>query len=52
MDALKCEKENKNVFYCNGIAQRTSEVCGISRRQIFNIKKEAASAGGLHLYLK
>ena len=26
-------------FYCSDIAQRISEICGISRRQIFNMKR-------------
>ena len=30
-----------NVFLCNDIAQILSEICSISRKQIFNIKKPA-----------
>ena len=32
MDALKHETENGKVFHCNDIAQKTSEICGNSRR--------------------
>ena len=40
IDALKCDKENVKVFHCSYIAV-ISEICRISRSQIFNIKKES-----------
>ena len=39
MDALKREKKNEKAFHCNHIAQIISEICVISRRQMFNIRK-------------
>ena len=42
VDALKkFGKENGKVFFCNDVAKITSEICGISRRQNFNIKGPA-----------
>ena len=38
MGDLTCEK-NINFFLLNDIAQTMSGICGISRRQIFNIRK-------------
>ena len=38
MDALKFEKESDTIFHSNSIAQMISGICGISRRQVFNIK--------------
>ena len=40
IDALKRDKENVKVFHCSYIAV-ISEICRISRSQIFNIKKES-----------
>ena len=34
-----CKKESNKVFHCDDIAQRKSEICGISRKQIFHLKK-------------
>ena len=43
MEALKRENEWK-AFLCNGIAQIINEICGVSRRQIFNIVKSLLSS--------
>ena len=43
IDMLKLEKENGKVVLCSGIGQVIREICGISRKQIFN-KKEPAPA--------
>ena len=40
IDTLKRDKENVKVFHCSYIAV-ISEICRISRSQIFNIKKES-----------
>ena len=41
MDALKGKKVNDKIFHCNDVAQIIIEICGISRKQIFN-KRELA----------
>lgn len=38
MDALKHEKEIEKAFHCDDIAQIKSEICDISKRQMFSIK--------------
>ena len=35
-ECLKLEKENGKVFNCDDMAQVKGEICGISRRQMFN----------------
>ena len=39
MNALKREKENGKVFHYSDIVEITGKICGMLRRQIFNIKK-------------
>ena len=39
MDAFKREKKNDKVFHFNDIAQIIRGICGISKRQVFNINK-------------
>ena len=51
MDALKCEKVNEEVSHCNDIVQRKRKICGIWRRQIFNIKKNLLNQGRKLIYL-
>ena len=43
MNAIKRKKKNEKVFHCS-IAQITSEICGISRRRVFNIKRANSSS--------
>ena len=43
MDDLKREKEKDKAFHCDDIALIKSEICGISKRQIFNMKKACTS---------
>ena len=38
LDALRREKEMEKVLHANDLALRKSEICSISRREIFNIK--------------
>ena len=39
MDALKHEKKSDRVFHCNYIVQIIAEICSISRREIFKVKR-------------
>ena len=34
-----CKKESNKVFHCDDITERKSEICGISRKQIFHSKE-------------
>ena len=43
MNAIKRKKKNEMIFHCS-IAQMTSEICGISRRRVFNIKRANSSS--------
>ena len=43
MNAIKRKKKNEMIFHCS-IAQITSEICGISRRRVFNIKRANSSS--------
>ena len=38
METMKQKMENK-VFHCNDTAHLKSEICGISKRQVSNLKK-------------
>ena len=42
MDALNHENKN-NFFYCDDIARIESEICGIWRKKIFNMKRVCSS---------
>ena len=44
MGVLRRRKENDKVFQWHNTAQIKSEICGISKRQMFNIKRASSSS--------